>query len=186
MADSSLQPKLSGTDSLAGLATRLAVRAGLGVGLLGVIWTVGLQLTGNNGFGPKQIMAQMLVPLVAVANEWWLGQQLKPEKPGLGRSLKVGLLTVLIAAVVSGLGVLGLAYGAGETALARNRAEVTEIVRVQQLENSKVKQSEAQIRQQEQNVVSMTTPQGLAISTFERILLFGLVLAVPGGIFFRE
>ena len=92
---------------------------------------------------------------------------------------------MLIAAVLSGLGVLGLAYGAGETALARNRAEVAEIVRVQQ-ENFKVKQTEAQIRQQEQNLVSMTTAQGLAISTFERVLLFGLVLALPGGIFFRE
>jgi hypothetical protein len=186
MADSFLQPTLSETDAPAGLATRLAVRAGLAVGLVCVLWAVGLQLTGNNGFGPKQIMAQMLVPLVAVANEWWLRQQLKPAKPGLGRSLKVGLLTVLIAAVVAGLGVLGLAYGAGEKALAQNRAEVTEIVRVQQRENSKVKPTEAQIWQQEQNVANMTTPQGLAISTFERVLLFGLVLAVPGGIFFRE
>lgn len=185
MADTSAQPKISGTNPSAQLPTRLAVRAGLGVGLVCVLWMAGLQLTGNNSFGPKQILAQMLVPLVAVANEWWLRQQLKPAKPGLGRSLKVGLLTVLIAAVLSGLGVLGLAYGAGETALARNRAEVAEIVRVQQ-ENSKVKQTEAQIRQQEQNLVSMTTAQGLAISTFERVLLFGLVLALPGGIFFRE
>jgi hypothetical protein len=186
MSDSFSQPKLAQTAPPAELATRLAIRAGLGIGLVCVLWTVGLQLTGNNGFGPKQIMAQMLVPLVAVANEWWLRQQLKPEKPGLGRSLKVGLLTVLIAAVIAGLGVLGLAYGAGEAAVARNRAEVTEIVRVQQLENSKTKRSDAQIRQQEENVASMTTPQGLAVSTFERVLLFGLVLALPGGIFFRE
>jgi len=186
MAESSLQPKLSGPVSAVGLATRMAVRAGLGVGLVCVCWMVGLQLTGNNSFGPKQILAQLLVPLVAVANEWWLRQQLKPEKPGLGRSLKVGLLTVLIAAVLSGLGVLGLAYGAGETALARNRAEVAEIVRVQQLENPKAKPNEQQARQQAENLEHMTTAQGLAISTFERVLLFGLVLALPGGIFFRE
>ncbi len=186
MADIPLQPRISETTPSAGLATRLAVRAGVGVGLVGVLWMVGLQLTGNNGFGPKQILAQLLVPLVAVANEWWLRQQLKPEKPGLGRSLKVGVLTVLIAAVLSGLGVLGLAYGAGEPALARNRAEVAEIVRVQQRENPKVKRTEAQIRQQEENLAEMTMPQGLAISTFGRVLLIGLVLAVPGGIFFRE
>jgi hypothetical protein len=186
MADSSLQPKLSETDSSASLATRLAVRVGLGVGLVCVLWNVGLQLTGNNGFGPKQIMAQMLVPLAAVANEWWLRQQLKPEKPGLGRSMKVGLLTVLIAAVLAGLGVLGLAYGAGEKALALNRAEVEEIVRVQRQENPKVKPSAQEMQQQEQNLAQMTTARGLALSTFERVLLFGLVLAVPGGIFFRE
>ena len=186
MADSSIQPTIPGKNPSAELPTRLAVRAGLGVGLICVLWMVGLQLTGNNSFGPKQILAQLLVPLVAVANEWWLRQQLKPEKPGLGRSLKVGLLTVLIAAVLSGVGVLGLAYGAGETALARNRAEVTEIVRVQQQENTKVKRTETQMRQQEQNLADMTTARGLAISTFERVLLFGLVLALPGGIFFRE
>lgn len=185
MAESSLQPKLSGTDPAPGLATRLAVRAGLGVGLVCVLWTVGLQLTGNNGFGPKQIMAQMLVPLVAVANEWWLRQQLKPEKPGLGRSLQVGLLTVLIAAVLAAVGVLGLAYGAGEIALERNRAEVREIVRVQQAENPKAKHSAQEIRQQEQNVANLTA-EGLAVGTFVRVLLFGLVLALPGGIFFRE
>lgn len=186
MADSSIQPTIPEKNPAAELPTRLAVRAGLGVGLICVLWMVGLQLTGNNSFGPKQILAQLLVPLVAVANEWWLRQQLKPEKPGLGRSLKVGLLTVLIAAVLSGVGVLGLAYGAGETALARNRAEVTEIVRVQQQENTKVKRTETQMRQQEQNLTDMTTARGLAISTFERVLLFGLVLALPGGIFFRE
>jgi hypothetical protein len=181
-----MQPKFTRAEASAELATRLAIRAGLGVGLVCVLWMVALQLTGNNSFGPKQIMAQMLVPLVAVGNEWWLRQQLKPEKPGLGRSLKVGLLTVLIAAVVAGVGVLGMAYGAGNEALERNREEVTEIVRVQQQENSKTKPSEQQVRQQAQNVASMTTAQGLALSTFERVLLFGLVLALPGGIFFRE
>lgn len=185
MADSSIQPRVSGADSSTKLAVRIAVRAGLGIGLVGVLWVVGLQLTGNNGFGPKQIMAQLLVPLVALANEWWLREKLKPEKPGLSRSLTVGVLTVLIAAVLSAGGVLGLAYGAGESALERNRVEVREIVRVQQLENPKVKHSEQELRQQEQNVANLTA-EGLAVGTFVRVLLFGLVLALPGGIFFRE
>jgi hypothetical protein len=185
MADSSIQPKAFRTGPPADLAVRMAVRAGLGIGLVCVLWMVGLQLTGNNGFGPKQIMAQMLVPLVAVANEWWLRQRLKPEKPGLGRALTVGGLTVLIAAVLSAVGTLGLAYGAGEEALARNRIEVQEIARAQQLENPKVKHSEQEIRQQQQNLANLTA-EGLAVGTFVRVLLFGMVLALPGGIFFRE
>lgn len=164
---------------------RMAVRAGLGIGLVCVLWVIGLQLTGNNGFGPKQIMTQMLVPLVAVANEWWFRQRLKPAKPGLSRSLTVGLLTVLIAAVLAAGGILGLAYGAGEKALALNRAEVAEIVRAQQRENPKMNQTEQEKLQQEQNVANLTA-KGLAGGTFVRVLLFGLVLALPGGIFFRE
>lgn len=185
MADSFIQPQVLGTDSPATLATRMAVRAGLGIGLVCVLWMVGLQLTGNNGFGPKQILAQLLVPLVALANEWVLRQRVKPEKPGLARALKVGVLTVLIAAVLAAAGVLGLAYGAGEPALARNRAEVTEIVRAQQLENPKMKLSAQEKQQQEQNVANLTA-KGLAVGTFARVLLFGLALALPGGIFFRE
>ena len=119
---------------------------------------------------------------------WWpsatsggCGSRVKPAKPGLSRSLTVGLLTVLIAAVLTAGGVLGLAYGAGEAALARNRAEVAEIVRAQQCaENPKVKHSAQEIQQQEQNVANLTA-EGLAGGTFVRVLLFGLVLALPGG-----
>lgn len=149
------------------------------------LWMVGLQLTGNNGFGPKQLLAQLLVPLAAVASEWWLRQQLKPEKPGLGRSLAVGGLTVLLAAVVSAGSVLGLAQGAGEAALARNRAEVTEIVRAQQRENPKVKRSAREMQQQLQNIANLSV-QGLVVSNFTVVVLIGLTLGVPGGIFFRE
>ena len=82
--------------------------------------------------------------------------------------------------------VLGLAYGSGEPALARNRAEVLEIVRAQQRENPKMKHSEQEIAQQMQNVMVNSTAMGLAVSNFWMVLLFGLVLGLPGGIFFRE
>ena len=185
MADTSVQPPIPRADASSRLVTRQALRAGLGIGAVCVLWTVGLHLTGNNGFGPKQLLAQLLVPLVALANEWWLRQSLKPEKPGLARSLGVGVLTVLLAAVLTAGGVLGLAYGAGEPALARNRAEVTEIVRAQQQENPKVKITAQEARQQQQNVANLTAER-LAGGTFMQVLLLGLVLALPGGIFFRE
>ena len=185
MADSPLQPTLTENDSSAGLVTRVAVRAGLGVGLLCVLWMVGLQLTGNNGFGPKQIMAQLLVPLVAVYSEWQLRRLLKPAKPGLGRSLGVGVLAVLLAATVSAVGVLGLAAGAGETAVARHRAEVKEIVKAQQREAAKQGASAAQ-RQQQLQQIDQLTVSNIATSNFMQVLVLGLVLAIPAGIFLRE
>ena len=172
-------------DPSAGLVLRMALRFGVAAGLACTLWMVGLQLTGNNGFGPKQILAQLLVPMAALASEWFLRRQLKPDKPGLGRSLGVGVLTVFIAAVISAASVLGLAYGAGESALARNRAEVLEIVRAQQRDNPKVKRSEQEIAQQMQNVADLTA-KDLAVSNFTIVLLFGLALGLPGGIFFRE
>ena len=173
------------TDPSAGLVVRLALRFGVAAGLACALWMVGLQLTGNNGFGPKQILAQLLVPLAALASEWVLRRQLKPEKPGLGRSLGVGGLTVVIAATISAVSVLGLAYGAGEPALARNRAEVLEIIRAQQRENPKVKRSAREVAQQIRNVANLTV-KDLAVSNFTVVLLFGLALGLPGGIFFRE
>ncbi|MBF9237127.1 DUF4199 domain-containing protein [Hymenobacter sp. BT683] len=169
----------------AGLATRLGVRFGVGVGAVCALWMMGLQLTGNNGFGPKQILAQLLVPLVAVASQWILRRQLKPEKPGLGRSLGVGMLTVLVAALISAGSLVGLAYGAGEKALAVHRAEILEIVRAQQRENSKVELSPQQKQQQLQKVANVSVGD-MAISNFTQLVLLGLVLAVPSGIFLRE
>ena len=185
MAASSIEPNLPEINPSAGLVLRLALRFGGGGGLACGLWMLGLQATGSNGFGPKQILAQLLVPLAALASEWFLRRAVKPEKPGLGRSLGVGLLTVLIAAVISAGSVLVLAYGAGEPALARNRAEVREIVLAQQRENPKVKRSNQEIAQQMQNVANLTA-KDLAVSNFTVVLLFGLALGLPGGIFFQE
>lgn len=185
MAATSSEPNMPAADASSGLVTRLGLRFGLGAGLACALWMVGLHLTGSNAFGPKQILAQLLVPLVVVASEWELRRRLKPGKPGLGRSLGVGGLTVLVAALVSAGSLLGLAYGAGEPALARNRAEVMEIVRAQQRENPKVKHNAQETTQQMQNVANLSV-KDLVLSNFTVVLLFGLVLGLPGGIFFRE
>ena len=186
MASSSLElPTPAPNPSATRLVIWLAVRFGVAAGLVCALWMVGLQLTGNNGFGPKQILAQLLVPLVALASEWFLRRQLKPEKPGLGRSLGVGGLTALVAAAISAGSLVGLAYGAGEPALARHRAEVLEIVRAQQRENAKVVVPVQQQQQQLQQVGNMTVGD-MAASNFLQVLVLGLVLALPAGIFLRE
>ncbi|WP_082116293.1 DUF4199 family protein [Hymenobacter terrenus] len=185
MAVSSISPNTPETDNYWAPVIRLALRFGGGVGVVCGLWMVGLQMTGSNGFGPKQIMAQLLVPLAALASEWLLRRQVHPLKPGLVRSLGVGVLTALLAALISVASLIGLAYGAGEQALARHRAEVLEIVRVQQRENSKVKLSAREAEQQIRNVQSLTVGD-MTTGNFTQVLLLGLVLALPGGIFLRE
>ena len=169
----------------AGAVKQLALRFGVGAGLLCVLWMVGLQATGNNGFGPKQILAQLLVPLAAVAAQWTLRKAAKPHKPGLGASLGVGVLAVLLAAAVSAVGVVGLAYGAGEPAVARHRAEVLEMMQAQQRQNTKAVTTPA-VRQQQAAQVQRLTVGDMATSNFLQVLVLGLVLAVPAGIFLRE
>ena len=169
----------------AGAVKRLALRYGVGTGLACVLWMVGLQLTGSNGFGPKQLLAQLLVPLAAVVAQWLLRKAAQPNKPGLGASLGVGVLTALLAATISAVGVVGLAYGAGESAIARHRAEVLEIVQAQQRENPKAVASPAVRAQQVEQVQHMTIGN-MATSNFLQVLVLGLVLAVPAGIFLRE
>lgn len=176
---------LSTAPAPSGAVLQTALRCGVAVGVICGVWMLVLQLTGNNGFGPKQLLAQLLVPLVAVASQWWLRRRLQPAKPGLRRSLGVGLITTLIAALLSAGSLVGLARGAGETALARNRAEVLEIVRAQQRENPKVSLSQQQRAQQISSVENLTVGD-MAMSNFTQVMLLGLALAVPAGIFLRE
>ncbi|GAB3741412.1 hypothetical protein GCM10027594_21130 [Hymenobacter agri] len=169
----------------AGAVKQLALRFGLGAGLACVVWMVGLQLTGNNSFGPKQILAQLLVPLAVVASQWLLRKAAQPNKPGLGAALGVGVLTAALAASISAVGTVGLAYGAGEAAVARHRAEVVEIVQAQQRQNPQTKLTPAQ-RQQQVAQVQQLTVGNMATSNFLQVLVLGLVLAIPAGIFLRE
>ena len=168
-----------------GVLQRLVRLYGGGAGLACVVWMVGLQLSGNNGFGPKQILAQLLVPLAAAASQWQMRKSAKPHKPGLRGSLGVGMLTALLAASISAVGVVGLAFGAGEPAVARHRAEVLEIVQAQQRENPQVKVPVA-VREQQVQQVQHLTVGNMAASNFLQVLVLGLVLAVPTGIFLRE
>lgn len=185
MANASEEPNTAEPTEAAGLVFRLALRFGVVVGLACALWMAGLQMTGSNGFGPKQLLAQLLVPLTAVASEWVLRRQLRPHRPGLGRSLGVGTLTVLIAALISAGSLVGLAHGAGEPALARHRAELLEIVRAQQRENPKAQLSAQEQQQQVRNVADLNAGD-MAVSNFTQVLLLGFVLAIPAGIFLRE
>ena len=169
----------------AGALKQLVLRFGLAAGGACVLWMVGLQLTGSNGFGPKQILAQLLVPLAVVASQWLLRKAAKPNKTGLGASLGVGILTALLAAAISAVGTVGLAYGAGEPALARHRAEVLEIVQAQQRENPKAVAAPA-VQQQQVAQVQHMTVGNMATSNFLQVFVLGLVLALPVGIFLRE
>lgn len=185
MAVASNEPPPSAPNPEVGLVLRLALRFGVGIGLVCAVWMLGLQLSGNNAFGPKQLLAQLLVPMAALVSEWLLRRQLRPIKPGLSRALGVGILTVLFAAMISASSLVGLAHGAGEPALARHRTEMLEIVQAQQRENPKVKLSEQLMQQQVRNVQNLTIGD-MAVSNFTQVLLLGLALAVPGGIFLRE
>ena len=181
----SIEPHLPGPEPASGLVLRLGLRFGVGLGMLCALWMLGLQLTGNNAFGPKLILAQLLVPMGAVGSEWVLRRQLKPEKPGLSRSLGVGGLTVLVAALVSAASLTGLAHGVGGAGLARHRAEVLEIVRAQQRANPQSGLSEQQKQEQMRNVEQLTVEK-MAIGNFTQVLFLGLALALPAGIFLRE
>ena len=185
MATAPIETDLSPeTTPATGLVWRMALRFGVGAGVGCAMWMLGLQLSGNNGFGPKQILAQLLVPLAALASQWQLRRRLRPAKQGLGRSLGVGVLTALLAAAVSASSMVGLAHGAGEPALARHRAEVAEIVRVQQRETKE--QLPEPVRQQQLRNVAQMTVGGMASTNFLQVLVLGLVLAIPAGIFLRE
>ena len=168
-----------------GLVLRLALRFGGGIGTLCGLWMLGLQLTGNNGFGPKQMLAQLLVPLAVAGSQWLLRRQLAPRKPGLGRSVAVGTLTALLAALISAVSVVGLASGVGEPALARHRAEAMEIVRMQHAETPQKKRNAILEKLQLQKIANLTV-RDMAFGNFSLVLLFGLLVAFPAGIFLRE
>ena len=55
---------------------RVALWFGGGVGVLCSVWIMGLHLTGNNAFGPKQLLAELLVPFVALTSQWVLRRRL--------------------------------------------------------------------------------------------------------------
>lgn len=167
------------------LIVRLALRFGVGAGLACAAWLLFLHWSGNNPFSPKQIMGLLVVPFVAAGSQWFLRRKLAPVRPGVGRTLAVGGLTVVIAAVLAAASVWGLAQVVGEPALAQNRRELVEITRVQQRLRDKAKRNAA-FEQQELERAAAITVGDLAMQTFKLTLTLGLFLAVPSGIFLRK
>lgn len=184
MADSLTKPAIPATDAFA-LVRRVVLRFGGGVGALCSLWIVGLHLTGNNAFGPKQLLAELLVPFVALASQWTLRRQLLPVKPGLARAMAVGGLTTLLAAGLCACAVWGLGHVVGEPTLAQHRAEITEIMQTQQQVDRKDRKL-VPLTAAQRAAISGITVNDLAVSNFKAVLLLGLVFSLPGGIFFRE
>lgn len=164
---------------------RWALRFGVGAGVLCALWLLVLQFTGNNPFGPKRLLAQFTVPIAVVASQWALRRGLRPEKPGVGRSLAVGGLTTVLAALIAASSLYSLGQSAGPVALERNRAELQEIARAEREYLVKQGGSEAAYQQRLQQLGQLTM-MDLAQNDFSKILLLGLMFALPAGVFFRE
>ena len=168
-----------------GLITKLGLRFGLGAGLVCAAWLLFLQWSGNNPFSPKQIMGLLVVPFVAAGSQWFLRHKMAPARPGVGRTLAVGGLTVLLAALLASLSTWGLAKVVGEPTLAQNRRELLEITRVQQNLRPKEKRNAAFEKQELEQVAAVSGPD-LAMQTFKLTLILGMMLALPSGIFLRK
>jgi len=164
---------------------RQALQFGVGIGLLCALWMLGLHLTGNNAFGPKRLLMHFAVPVAVVLSQWTLRRVVRPGKPGLGRSLGVGVLTTVVAATITAGSVLALGAGAGEPAMERNRQELLGIAQAEKVNLLKSGGGEAGY-QQHLAFLAKLSAKDIAQNDFSKILLLGLIFAIPGGIFFRE
>jgi hypothetical protein len=164
---------------------RLALRFGIGAGLVCGLWLLFLHFTGNEPFSPKQIMGLLMVPFAAAGSQWLLRREVAPARPGIGRSLAVGGLTVVLAALLAAGSAWGLASALGDKALAYSRAELIEITRVQQNLRPKEKRN-AQFEKQEIAQAAALSTADLARGTFTWTLLLGMLGALPAGIFLRK
>jgi len=164
---------------------RTALLFGVGTGVLCGLWIIGLYLTQNDPFGPKKVMAMVLLPLAVLGGQWSLRRYFLPDGPGLKRALGTGLLITLLTATVSAASVYGLAQAAGPQQLERSKAEMIKIAegtKALYLRNKGGKEQYAQTIRglQQLDARSLTTDD------FIKKLLLGLLLSVPGGIFFRK
>ncbi|TGE27885.1 DUF4199 domain-containing protein [Hymenobacter metallicola] len=163
----------------------MALRFGVGAGVICTLWLVGLLLTGNDPFGPKRLMVIFLPPIAVLAAQWFLRKQLQPEGPGLKRAIGTGILTAVIAATVSAMGVYGVAQLAGPEQIAKSKAEMLKIAEGSRADYLRQPGGKEQYERTIQGLQSITA-KGLATDDFMKKLLFGLLLSLPGGIFLRK
>lgn len=175
---------MSSEENQAGMVGRWALRFGVGAGVLCAVWMLILHLTGNNAFGPKHILPQFLVPVAAVASQWALRRSIRPSKAGLGRAVGVGALTALLAALIAASSLYSLGQSVGPAALQLNRAEMVEIARSQR--DYLVKEGGQAAYEQQLRQLQQVTLADIAQSDFVKILLLGLMFALPTGVFLRE
>lgn len=171
------------TENAARTVVRVALQTGVGAGLLCGLWVLGLQLSGNNAFGPKRLIAYFVVPLLVVASQWLLKQALAPLKTGFLRAWAVGSLTALLAATVTALSVLGVGKLAGPAAMERNRQELVSIAKV---ERANIEKLNGKAGYEDQlKYLAQIPVEDIALTDF-RTLLLAAFLALPGAVFFRE
>ncbi|RYU78497.1 DUF4199 domain-containing protein [Hymenobacter persicinus] len=163
---------------------RTALLFGGGAGLLSGLWVLGLYLTDNDPFGPKKIMALFLLLAVPVG-QWSLRRYFRPEGPGLKRAVGVGLLITIFMAVLSAASVYGLARVAGPAQLERSKAEMIKIAEGTKALYLRQKGGKAQYEQTIQGLQQLDE-QSLTTDDFIKKFLLGVLLSVPGGIFFRK
>ena len=163
---------------------RTAVRFGLGAGLFSIGWIIALYLTGNNPYGPKKLLASLFGIGTVVLSQWFLRRYYGPEGPGIGKALGVGVLTVLLTAALSATGLYGLARITGPAPIQRHLIEMKKLLEANKADFLKQTNGQEQYELTRRNLAR--TPQALAADDFKNKLLFGLLICLPGGIFFRK
>ena len=165
---------------------RTTLRVGLVAGALCVAWMVVLYATGQNPFGPKRLMSTFVAPVAAVVAQWQVRKHHRAQA-SLGWQVVVGLVAVGLTAVLSGVGAYSVARVGGEPLLRRNLAEATRIVQASRKQFSEKQLSKAAY---EANLRSLPTAagtaQGVANEEFNKKLIAGLLIILPGAIFLRR
>jgi hypothetical protein len=167
------------------IVLRTALQFGVGAGLFCTFWIIGLLLTGNDPFGPKRLMVIFLPPLAVLVSQWRLNKQLQPEGSGLKRAIGVGVLTAVLAATTSAMGVYGTAQAAGSEQIEKSKAAMLKIAEGSRADYLRQPGGKEQYERTIQGLKSVNA-QGLATDDFMKKLLFGLLLSFPGGIFLRK
>ena len=161
-----------------------ALRYGVGAGVLCIVWVIALYVSDNNPYGPKRLLSVFVPALAAVASQWAVRQAFLPAGPGLRRVILTGVLTAILASVTSALGVYGFAYATGKVPIERHLVEMKALLEASKAEFVKQPGGEAQYEKARASLAN--TPEALAGDDFEKKLIFGLLLSLPGGVFFRK
>lgn len=161
-----------------------ALRYGIGAGVLCLAWIIALYISDNNPYGPKRLLSVFVPPLAAVMSQWAVRRVFLPAGPGLRRVLITGVLTAILGAVTSAIGVYGFARITGQAPIDRHLVEMKALLEASRAEFVKQPGGEAQYERARMSLAS--TPESLASDDFEKKLIFGLLLSLPGGVFFRK
>lgn len=165
---------------------RTALRVGVIAGVICIAWIVLLYATGQNPLGPKRLMSIFVVPAAAVMAQWQVRKHYR-ELASLGKQLLVGLIVAGLTAALSAVGVYSVARVGGEKLLQRNVTEATRIVEASRKQFSEKELSKAAYEANLRSVpVAAGTAQGVANEEFQKKLIAGLLIILPGAIFLRR